>query len=210
MIRILIADDHMLIREGLKKIIDKEIDISIIGEAKNGAEIMDFLAKKPFDVLVLDISLPDRDGLDVLKEIKILNPSISVLILSMHPEDRFAVRALRAGASGYITKESASDELVNAIRKVTTGGKYVSRQLAEKLAFDLDWNTDKELHERLSNREFQILLLLGSGKTVKEISDNLCISSSTVNTYRTRILEKMGMHSNVQLIHYVIRNKLID
>ncbi|MBL7073885.1 response regulator transcription factor [candidate division KSB1 bacterium] len=210
MIKILIADDHILIREGFKKIIDREIDLSVVGEAQNSREVLEFVKQKECDVIVLDISMPGRSGLDVLKELKAINPRINVLILSMHPEERFAIRALKAGASGYITKESAPAELVKAIRKVADGRKYVSETVAEDLTSALVSDKGRALHESLSDREFQVLRLIGLGKTVHDIADELSLSPSTINTYRARILDKMNMRSNVELIHYVIQNKLID
>ena len=184
--------------------------MSVAGEAKNAAEVLDFLREKECDVIVLDINMPGKSGLDLLKELKDMNTKIKVLILSMHPEDRFAVRALKTGASGYITKESAPEELVKAIHKVYDGRRYVSNSLAEKLAFDLEAGSEKALHEKLSDREFQVMQLIGTGKTIIEIADALSLSHSTVNTYRQRILEKMDMRSNAELIYYVIKNNLVD
>ncbi|MCK5075007.1 MAG: response regulator transcription factor [Calditrichia bacterium] len=210
MINIFIVDDHYLIREGLKKILDREIDISVVGEACNANEAMQFLKDNDCDIIVLDISMPGKSGLELLQELKVEKPKIKTLILSMHPEERFAIRTFIAGASGYITKERAPEELVKAIQKIYCGGKYVSQTLAEKMVFDLDKDNDKALHEKLSDREYQVLCQIGLGKKVNEISNELCLSFSTVNTYRSRILEKMGMTSNAELIRYAIKNNLVD
>ena len=210
MIRIFITDDHSLIREGLKKIINDEKDISIIGEAGNAKDTMSFVLSKNIDMLILDLNLPDKSGLDLLKELKSLKPELKILILSMHPEDRFAMRVLRAGASGYITKESVGEELVRAIRKVYNGGKYVSESLAEMLAIEIQGGGDKPIHEILSDREFQVLQMIASGKTLAEISEALSLAVTTISTYRARVLEKLNLHSNAELIHYAITNKLLD
>lgn len=210
MIRIFITDDHSLIREGLKKIINDEKDISIIGEAGNAKDTMSFVLNKNIDILILDLNLPDKSGLDLLKELKSLKPELKILILSMHPEDRFAMRVLRAGAAGYITKESVGEELVRAIRKVYNGGKYVSESLAEMLAFEIQGGGDKPIHEVLSDREFQVLQMIASGKTLAEISEALSLAVTTISTYRARVLEKLNLHSNAELIHYAITNKLLD
>ena len=210
MIRIFITDDHSLIREGLKKIINDEKDISIIGEAGNAKDTMSFVLSKNIDMLILDLNLPDKNGLDLLKELKSLKPELKILILSMHPEDRFAMRVLRAGASGYITKESVGEELVRAIRKVYNGGKYVSESLAEMLAIEIQGGGDKPIHEILSDREFQVLQMIASGKTLAEISETLSLAVTTISTYRARVLEKLNLHSNAELIHYAITNKLLD
>ena len=210
MIRIFIADDHALIREGFKKILNMEKDIKVVGEGINAFETINYIEKNDFNVLILDINLPDKNGLDVLKEVKIIKPELYVLILSMHPEDRFAIRAIKAGASGYITKESAPDELVKAIRKVNGGGRYISAHLAEKLVFDMQSKSDKPVYEVLSDREFQVLRLIASGKTMGEISLELNLAVTTISTYRSRILEKLNLRTNAELIHYTITNNLID
>ena len=210
MIKVFITDDHSLIREGLKKLLKDEMDIKVAGEAGNAKDTMEFVLKNNLDVLVLDINLPDKSGLDLLKELKEFKPELRVLILSMHPEDRFAMRVLRAGAYGYVTKESAGEELVKAIRKVYDGGKYVSAALAEKLVFEIQSGSDKPLHEMLSDREFQVFQLIAAGKTLAEIADGLSLAVTTISTYRARILEKLNLHSNAELIHYAITNKLLD
>ncbi|KAA3614708.1 MAG: DNA-binding response regulator [Calditrichaeota bacterium] len=209
MINIFIADDHELIREGFKKLIDKEPGMSVVGETDNGSDVMEFLKVKACDVIVLDITMPGKNGMDILKEIKIEFPKLKVLILTMHPEDRFAIRALKAGASGYLTKMSASGELIKAISKIIAGGKYISASLAERLAFNLDQDTSAGDHHVLSDREFEVLQMIGSGKSVSEIADKLFLTNSTVNTYRQRILEKMNMKGTADIILYAVQNNLV-
>ncbi len=206
---VLIADDHALIREGLKKILRSEPDMSLAGEASNAQELFDQLRKTMVDIVLLDISMPGESGLDALKELKQQYPRLPVLILSVHPEERFAVRALKSGASGYITKETAVEELVQAIRKIVGGGRYVSRALAEQLAADLESN-GRPPHEALSNREYQVMCMLASGKRSAEIAEELSVNLSTINTYRNRIMEKMKMQSNVELTRYALENGLIE
>jgi DNA-binding NarL/FixJ family response regulator len=210
MISIFIADDHALIREGFKKILNMEKDIKVVDEGKNAFETIRYVEKNDFNVLILDINLPDKNGMDVLKEVKVIKPELYVLILSMHPEDRFAIRAIKAGASGYITKESAPDELVKAIRKVSGGGKYISPNLAESLFFNLQLKSDKPVHEILSDREFQVLRLIASGKSMGDIAIELNLAVTTISTYRSRILEKLNLKTNAELIHYAIMNNLTD
>lgn len=210
MLKVLIADDHTLIREGLKKILKTAQEITEVREAGNAREVIEEVKKGNLDVVILDISLPGKSGLDLLKDLKQDYPRLPVLMLSMHPEDRFAVRALKAGASGYVTKETAVDELIKAIRKVVQGRKYVSPTLAEKLALNLETDTGKPIHENLSDREYQVLCLIASGKTVRQIAGELFLSMSTVNTYRARILEKMNMKTDAELIRYALQNQLID
>ena len=210
MIRILVVDDHAIVREGLKQILGEVDDMSVRDEAGNGQEALAKIRSGEFDVVLLDISMPGRSGLEILKEIKAERPKLPVLILSMHAEEQYAVRALRAGASGYVTKASAPDELIGAIRKVSCGRKYVSSSLAEKLAFELDIDTRKPPHETLSDREYQVMLMLASGKSVKEIADELCLSVKTISTYRARVMEKMNMKKNAELTLYAIQNHLVD
>ncbi len=210
MINVLIADDHALIREGLKKILNGEPDMTLVGEANNVVELFKALERLAVNIVLLDISMPGESGLDALKELRQKYPRVPVLILSIHPEQRFAVRALKAGASGYIMKQSAVEELVQAIRKVVSGGKYVSVALAEQLATELDTASGKPLHEMLSDREFQVMRLIAAGKKSSEIAEELTVSLSTVNTYRSRIFEKMKMRSNVELTRYAIENGLIE
>lgn len=210
MIKVLIADDHPVVRKGLKEIIEETFDMRVTAEASNGYEVLEKTSKGEFDVVILDISMPGRGGLDVLKEIKKRNPEISVLVLSVHPEEQYAVRALKAGASGYLTKDSAQDELIKALRKILTGRKYISISLAEKLASDLETNKEKPVHETLSDREYEVLCEIASGKTLKEIAEELYLSIKTVSTYRSRLMEKMRMKTNADLIRYALKHKLVD
>jgi DNA-binding NarL/FixJ family response regulator len=210
MINVLIADDHVLIREGLKKILNAEPDMTVGGEANNVVELFKALERLAVNIVLLDITMPGESGLDALKELRQKYPHVRVLILSFHPEHRFAVRALKAGAAGYLTKESAAEEVVQAIRKVVGGGKYVSAALAEQLATELDDASGKPLHETLSDREFQVMRLIAAGKKSSEIAEELAVSVNTVNTYRVRILEKMKMQSNVELSRYAVEHGLIE
>lgn len=207
--RIILVDDHELIREGLKKVIAKESDIDVIGEAQNADEMFEILSKNKIDIVILDITLPGRSGLDLISEIKTHYPDTRILILSMHPEDRFAVRALRAGAFGFITKGTASKILIEALRKIADGRKYITPTLAEHLALELDVDHDKPLHESLSNREFEVMRLIAEGKSVSEIAEMLFISVNTVTSYRSRIMEKMKMKTNAEIIRYAIEQNLI-
>jgi DNA-binding NarL/FixJ family response regulator len=209
MIKILIVDDHAIVRQGLKQIVAETSDISVAGEASNGQEALEKVWKNEYDVVVLDITMPGRGGLEALKQLKTIKPKLPVLILSMHPEEQYAMRVLKAGASGYLTKESAPEELVAALRKVSQGRRYLTSSLAEKLAFQLERDFRETPHEKLSDREFQIMSLIAAGKTVKEIAEELVLSSKTISTYRTRILRKMGMKNNAELMHYVITNELL-
>ncbi|HET6515175.1 MAG TPA: response regulator transcription factor [Thermodesulfovibrionales bacterium] len=210
MTKILIADDHAIVRKGLKQILADIPDMVVVDEASNGYEALRKALRDDYDVILLDISMPGKSGLDVLKELRNERPKLPVLMLSMHPEEQYAVRVLRAGASGYLTKESAPDELIAAIRKVLQGKKYVSTSLAEKLVLDLEAASEKPLHETLSDREFQVMRMLASGKTVGEISIELSLSVKTISTYRSRILEKMKLKNNAELTHYAIQNRLVE
>jgi len=210
MIKILIADDHRIVREGLKQILAETPDMVVADEANNAQEVLRKVWDNEYDVLLLDISMPGRSGLDILKQLKSDRPKLSVLVLSMYSEEQYALRALRAGASGYMTKESAPDELIEAIRKVSTGRKYISPTVAEKLAFSLESGDEKPPQETLSDREFQVMCMIASGKTIKAIADELSLSVKTVSTYRARILEKMRMKNNSELTHYAIQNKLVE
>ena len=209
MIKVLIADDHTVVRQGLKQILSEDPQLSVVGEAADGNEVLAALETLSVDALVLDITMPGRNGLDVLKEVKRKRPALPVLVLSMHPEDQFAIRILRAGAAGYITKESAPEELVGALRKVCSGGKYVSPQLAERLAVFIEDKTTRPPHEKLSDREFEVLRMLALGKTVTEVAEELLLSVKTVSTYRSRVLEKMKMTSNADLTRYALQNELM-
>ena len=209
--KILIVDDHAVVRRGLQQIVLDEYKDLVFGEATNGQEALDMLWRQNWDVMVLDISMPGRSGLDVLKEIKKEKPDIPVLVLSIHPEDQFAVRVLRAGASGYMTKETAPEELVTAINKVINGGTYVSPSLAEILAQDLQRDTSEiSVHRRLSDREYEVMLMIASGKAVSEIADELSLSVKTISTYRARILDKVHMSSNAELTRYAIKQGLVE
>mgnify|MGYP001822487062 FL=1 len=210
MIRALIADDHAVVRQGLIQILGNIPEITVAGEAINGQEVLDKVRAEAYDVVILDISMPDRSGLDILKQLKSERPKLPVLVLSMHSEDQYAVRALKAGASGYLTKDSAPDELVKAIRKVVSGGRYVGSCLAERLAFEIGADSSKLPHETLSDREFQVLRLIASGKSVTEIAAELSLSSKTVSTYRVRLLKKMNLKTNAELMHYAMQNHLVD
>lgn len=207
--RILIADDHAVVRQGLKQILAEEFKHAEFGEASNVQEAIEKVWKEPWDVVVLDITMPGRSGLEVLKEIKKSRPKLPVLMLSMHPEDQFAVRLLKIGASGYMTKESAPNELVGAVKKVVAGGRYVSPALAEKMAAYLAIDVQTAPHERLSDREFLVLRLIASGKNPTTIAKDLGLSVKTISTYRMRILEKMSMANNSELTHYAIQNNLL-
>lgn len=209
MIRVLIADDHAIVRSGLKQILADTPDIVVSAEATNGREALQQLETKPCDVLVLDITMPGRSGLDILKDVKQLRPGLPILVLSMHAEEQFATRTLKAGASGYMNKESAPEELVKAIRKVHSGGKYVSVSQAERMVAELTGDSEKLPHELLSDREYETLCLIASGKTASQIAKELSLSVKTVSTYRARILEKMNFTTNAQLTHYAIKNGLV-
>ncbi|CAH0299165.1 Response regulator UvrY [Massilia sp. Bi118] len=209
-IRVFIADDHAIVRAGLKQILAEERDISVVGEAETGLDAIKLFRKSRCNVLLLDISLPDRNGIEVLKQIKDDKPELSVLMLSMHREDQYAIRSLKAGASGYLTKQSAPRELVNAIRQVASGQRYVSAQLAQVLAAQIGEDHDKPAHENLSDREYQTLMMIASGKTVSEIARELSLSVKTISEYRSRLLSKMNLKTSAELTHYAIRNQLID
>lgn len=209
MIRVLIADDHAVVRRGLVQIISETLDLQVAAEAGSGFEALDLARRQPFDAVVLDLSMPGQSGLDTLKQLRAEHPQLPVLVLSMHAENQYAVRVLKAGAAGYLTKESAPEELVRAIRRIAGGGKYMSPAVAEALLFHLDADATGPLHATLSDREFQVMRLLASGKTVSEIAGELALSVKTISTYRTRVLEKMHMRSNAELTHYAIKNDLI-
>ena len=207
--KILIADDHAVVRAGLKQILTGVSGVTEIDGVADGDEVMEKIKEKDYDVVVLDISMPGKNGLEVLKQLKSAKPKLPVLMLSMYAEGQYAVRVLKAGASGYLTKDSASEELVNAVEKIYLGRKYITPSLAEKLA-DFTWEGDKFPHERLSDREFNVFKMIASGNTVKEVAANLCLSVKTVSTYKARIYEKMKLESRVDITSYAIKNKLID
>ncbi len=209
-IKILIADDHAIVREGLKQIVAEETDMIVLGEAADSNELFDLLKKENFSILILDINMPGKSGLEALKDIKQYYPELPVLILSMYNEDHYGLRSLKAGASGYLKKASAPEDLVVAIRKIISGKKFISPALAEKLADNIGKTRTQFLHENLSDREYQIMCSIASGKSAEEIADELSLSINTIYTYRNRILEKMSMKSNVELTQYVLQNKLIE
>jgi two-component system invasion response regulator UvrY len=209
MTRVLIADDHAVVREGLKRIVAQNPDMSVVGEAGSGHEVLAFVQQRECDLVLLDLSMPGKDGLDTLKELRTLRPHLPVLILSVYPEDQYAVRLLRAGASGYLTKESAPEELVAAIRKVSRRGRYVSASLAERLASMLDSSEDRPPHERLSDREYRVMIMIAAGRTVGEVADSLCLSVKTVSTYRARALRKLAMKTNAEFAFYAMKQGLL-
>ncbi|NJD21503.1 MAG: response regulator transcription factor [Melioribacter sp.] len=208
--KIIIVDDHELVREGLKKVLLKEPGIQLVGEANNTLELFKLLEETEVDLVVLDITMPGRSGLDIISELKNLNDHIRILILSMHPEERFALRALKAGASGYLSKEAAARELVTAIRKIMSGGRYVSANLADHLLSNLDNDLGKLPHENLSNREFEIFRLIAKGKSVGQIAEELILSVNTITSYRSRMMEKMNFSSNAEIVRYAIEHNLIE
>jgi DNA-binding NarL/FixJ family response regulator len=210
MTRILVADDHPLLRSGLRQVLAQEPDLMVAGEAEDSEQVLQCVEQESWDIVILDITMPGRSGLDVLRDLRKKRPDLPVLVLSMHAEDQFAVRAIKAGANGYISKDNAATEVVRAIRKILTGKKYVSPRLAEILADALNSETDRPLHETLSDREFQVLCQLASGKTVSQIAAEISLSVKTVSTYRARILEKMSMRNNAELTRYAIQNGLVE
>lgn len=207
--KLLIADDHTIVREGIKQILAEMPEVTRTDEARNGKEVLQNVWENDYDIVLLDISMPGRSGLDILKQLRHDKPALKILVLSMHPEEQYAIRALKAGAFGYLTKESSPNELIEALRKVLAGKKYVSSSLAETLASHLEASSEKPLHETLSDREYEVMCMIASGKTVKDIADELSLSVKTISTYRARILEKMGMKNNAQLTHYTIQNGLV-
>jgi two-component system, NarL family, invasion response regulator UvrY len=210
MIHILIADDHAVLRKGVMETIEEELKEVDFGEAQNGRQVIGQLQDKKWDIVLLDIQMEGRSGLEVLADVRKANPRLPVLMLSMYPEEEFAVQALKRGASGYVTKQSAPEELITAIKKILGGGRYVSPLLAERLAVDLQRKTENLPHEALSNRELEVLRMVAMGKSLKEIAADLSLSIKTIGTYHTRILEKMSMSSDVELTRYALQNKLVD
>lgn len=209
-ISILIADDHAVVRQGLKQILSQTPDLVVRGEAASGQEAIEKVRENGYQIVLLDIGLPDKNGLDVLKELKSEFPNLPVLVLSMYPEDRFEERFLKAGASGYLTKESDPEKLIDSIRKASRGEKFVSHSLAQKLAFDVKRDSNQPVHEQLSDRELQVMCMIASGKSLTEIAENLALGLTTISTYRSRILDKMHMENNIQLTHYALENRLLD
>ena len=208
--KVLVADDHAVVREGLKRILTQDQGIQVVAEAADGTAALARAREADPDIVVLDMSMPGRGGLETLQELKRLWPTLGVLVLSMHPEDQYAVRVLREGADGYLSKESAAEELIGALRKIHGGGKYVSPSLAERLAQTVERGFEGPPHEQLSTREFQVMVLIAQGRTVSEIGDELHLSVKTISTYRTRILEKMGMKNNAELMHYAIEEGIVS
>jgi two-component system invasion response regulator UvrY len=210
MIRVLIADDHAILRRGLKEILVRDFEESVFGEANDAQELLARVQSDDWDLLILDITLPGRSGLDVLRDLRTLRPKLPVLVLTMHSEAQYGKRVLRAGASGFMNKASAPEELIKAVQKVLDGGRYVSPILGERLALSLNHEVQRDIHETLTQREFEILRMLGQGKTIGQIAEELHLSVSTVSTYRARILEKMEMTTTAELIHYALRNQVVD
>jgi DNA-binding NarL/FixJ family response regulator len=209
-IHVLIADDHAIVRQGLKQILSETEDLLVPGEADDGAEALNLARQQPWDVFLLDVSMPNRNGIDTLKQLKKEFPRLPVLILSMHPEEQYAVRALKAGASGYLTKQSAPELLVTAIRQVASGKKYLSPAVAQQLAEAISDNSDKSPHERITDREYQVLVMIAAGKTLTQIAEGLNLGVATVSTYRARLLEKMGLKSTAELIRYGLEHGLAE
>jgi len=209
-IRLLLADDHTIVRAGLKELLAETVDIAVVGEAGNGHEVLAQVRERDYDVAVLDMSMPGRNGIELIKQLRKEKPRLRILILSMHSEAQYAVRAIKAGASGYLTKDSAADQLVAAIRRIAGGGAWMSPEAAELLARDYERPADAAPHTLLSDREFQVLQLIVAGKSLTAIADELSLSVKTVSTHKTRILEKMGISSQVELVRYAIRHGLLD
>lgn len=210
MIKILIADDHKIFRKGLAQTINDFAEMRVTGEASSGNEVLAMVAKTHYDVIILDITMPGPSTVEILKQVKSDNPGISVLILSMHSEEQYALRVMKAGASGYLTKDTDEESIIEAIRKIYKGGKYITPTLAEKLAFAFEVDYEKQPHEILSDREFQVMCLIAKGKNISAIAEQLHLGSSTVSTYRKRILEKTGLRNNAEITHYIIKNDLIE
>jgi DNA-binding NarL/FixJ family response regulator len=210
MTRVLIADDHSILRRGLIEILMRELKGAVCGEAENAEQVLAQVQSHNWDLVILDVSMPGRSGIDILDDLKRMRPKLPVLVLSMHPEEQYGKRVLRAGASGYLNKDSAPEELIRAIGKVLAGGRYVSSALAEKLALELHQGEGQPLHGTLSNRELEVLRMIGSGKTVSQIAEQLHLSVTTISTYRARILVKMNMTTSAELMHYALSNRLVD
>lgn len=210
MMQILIADDHAIVRRGLKQILDEEPGLAEVSEAQNGQEVLEMSRHQSWDLVILDINLPDRNGLDILNELHYTFPNVPILILSMYPEDQYALRVLKAGASGYLNKQSAPEELIKAIKKIRGGGKYFSEAVLDMLVSSIDRKQVKPIQEILSDREYQVMVLIASGKTLTEIGENLALSVKTISTYRKRILDKLNMKNNAELTYFALRNGLVE
>lgn len=210
MIRIVIADDHTIVREGLKQLLATDPDLEVVGEARDGLEAMHWVRATPFDVLLIDISMPGRSGLEVIRQIKAEKPKLRILVLSMHEEHQYAVRAIRAGASGYLTKDSASTLLITALRKVAAGGAYISAEVAEQLALGAMPHAEQAPHTTLSDREFQVLRMLAAGQTVSDVAARVNLSVKTVSTHKTRLMHKLGVTTNTELLRYAIQHRLTE
>jgi two-component system invasion response regulator UvrY len=208
--KLLVADDHAIVRKGIIQVLQDSPDLLVQGEAASGAEVLERVRAEDWDGVVMDLSMPGTSGLDLIKQLRALRPRLPILVLSVHPEDQYALRVLKAGAGGYLTKESVPDELVRAIRKVCAGGRYVSAELAERLAFSMGADVERAPHEQLSDREFQVLRLMASGLTPTEISERLCLSVKTVSTYRTRLLEKLRLRTSAELVRYAVQAGLVE
>ncbi len=210
MIKVLITDDHPVVRQGIRQILSEYADIEVVDEAGQGSELLDQVMNNDYDVVLLDISMPGKSGLELLKDLKVLRPELAVLILSVHPEAQYAIRALKSGASGYLPKSTLPDELIKAIRKVAVGKKYITPSLAEIIATDFDQTDEKPVYQNLSDREFEVLCQLASGKSLKEIGEELSLSAKTISTYRERILDKLGLKSTAEIIRFAIQEGLVD
>jgi two-component system invasion response regulator UvrY len=207
---IIVCDDHPVVRQGLARIMSAELDVALLREAETAHALLELVRERPPDVVLLDVGLPGRSGLDVLQQIKQEHPRLPVLVLSVHPTNQYAIRALRAGASGYLTKDLASAELVRAVRTVTSGHRYVTPDVADRLAADLERPDDRPLYDALSDREFEVLILLAAGRSVMQIAQELCLSDKTISTYRCRILQKLNLKTNADIIRYAMRHGLAD
>lgn len=208
--RILVVDDHAVVRHGVKQILVEHFATSVIGEAQSAEDMLREIHASKWDMVVLDVGMPGKGGLDALKELKQIQPKLPVLVLSAYPEDQLALRLLRAGAAGYLSKDSAPRDLIHATKKILEGGRFISTSLADLLAANLETSLEKPLHEQLSDREYQVMCLIAVGKSLKDIADELSVSVSTINTYRARILEKMHAKNNTELTHYAIENRLVN
>ncbi|HET9338817.1 MAG TPA: response regulator transcription factor [Casimicrobiaceae bacterium] len=210
MIRVVIADDHTIVREGLKQVLATDPELEVVGEARDGLEAMQLVRGTPFDVLLIDISMPGRSGLEVIRQIKAEKPKLRILVLSMHEEHQYAVRAIRSGASGYLTKDSASTQLISALRKVAAGGAWISAEVAEQLALGAMPHADQAPHIALSDREFQVLRMLAAGDTVTDVAAKVNLSVKTVSTHKSRLMQKLGVSTNTELLRYAIQHRLTE